>query len=101
MKLVKGQASGYPMPPHSYIAGVWTYTDGDPRFNTGSYRIALRLVDPFHMARARDEIEKEGRSLTGRPDAVTVHHDSTLEFFPTPDKDYEVFIRYAGPWQEI
>ena len=99
MKLVKGQASGYPMPPHSHIDGVWAYTDGDPRTNPESFRMAIPIVDLHRILQLR---EKRIANAAGVPMLMAIRLDnSTLEFFPTPDKDYEVLIRYAGPLQEI
>ena len=101
MKLVKGQDSGYPMPPHSHIALVSVFSDGDQKTNPASYRRSIRHIELHEILRMRGQDHK----LTGTPTVVAVTWDSLkgyiLEFFPTPDKDYEAIVRYAGPWQEI
>ena len=101
MKLVKGQASGYRMPSHSHIALVSAFTDGDPKTNPRSYRRLIPRVELHEIFQMREQAGK----LPGMPTAMAVTWDSlkgyTLEFFPIPDKDYEILIRYAGPLQEI
>ena len=95
MKLVKDQASGYPMPPHSTIYSVVLFTD--------SLRMAIPIVDLYRILNTREKIGKsDKRKLSGVPMLMAVRSDdNTLEFFPAPDRDYEIIIRYAGPLQEI
>lgn len=94
MKLVKGQALDYPMPPYSMIELVVVRT-GDRRIDPKAFDIALSQV-------RQEEIRSRPESQS-MPTMFATYFDGhdKLMFWPTPDKDYEVIVRFAGPLQEI
>jgi len=105
VKLVKGQATNYQIPPHSLIESAVAFTDGDPRTNPNSYRLRLEVVDVETIRRRHVSSWVNEETAKGAPKAISVSFDSVngfiLDVFPTPDKDYEILVRYAGPIQEI
>lgn len=102
MNLVKGQHT-YPMPPLSYIDAAVIYPKGDPRTNPDAFAERI-LVDSFaNLCAKRLQVEaKTGKDIQGIPRACAVNPiDGTIMFMPTPNADYLVKIRFAGPLQEI
>lgn len=82
MKLEAGKAK-YPIPEHSSVALV-VLQDGDYQ------RFLIVLHDPDPMP----------KTALGCPKHCAVSADA-IEFWPTPDKDYTVRVRYLPPVQEI
>jgi|SRR5882762_3073941 len=105
MKLVKGQSTGYPFPPHSVISNAVVLTGDLRTTDLKSTRMALLVVTPNQMDSMRKTAEEKlKKEATGMPTAICIRWDSNryvLDCYPTPSRDYDIAVRYAGPWQEI
>lgn len=88
----------YDMPPFSYLESVVMFTGGDPRLDPRGLAISIPEVSCSTIEIHR----QQNPEFRDRPDIFSVDRgNGKIMFYPVPDKDYEVKIRFAGPIQEI
>jgi hypothetical protein len=81
------------------ITNARVCTAGDPRTNPESFEIAILQVTHEELVKRLNQKPE----ILSMPTVFATYYDTEhrLGFWPTPDKDYEAIIRFAGPIQEI